>query len=630
MSRVYQTAIAIGATISKAFKSDTLGAAAALNKLTGAAKQLKSAEQAAASFKKLNAAVDASKARYNQASEALRRLEAAERAAGGATKESAVWRKAGEREVARYAKEMDRATKAAEKNAAAMRSIPALRFAAARERIFGAGVGGQQTPLFQKAGDQARGIARDVAVLGSAAFGASAAIAGLVMHSLKAGDEIGDTADKLGIGAKALQELRFGAEQSGAEAGALDKALGKMAVTIGKFKNAKGHGGGEAGVTLSGLQMLGTGGASGGSGAETDPYKRIGLSAKQLANLKPEEQFKRIADGMAKLKTHADRAAVAQAIFGKGATEILPFLEEGSAGIDKLAKAANKYGGIMSPEALKNADEADKAMKQAKLALFGVSNTLGAALLPTATKVFTQFSGWVAANRGEIQKWASSAATWIEGVGIPSIIRIASAAKSFGDKVSRLVSGAASLVGGFDNLAIAIAALRFAPLAVSMTKLVIEGAKMAPMLVGMAAPFAAVAVAAGAVGTAIWRIVDAVKELGGAGAVWQDIKDFVASGGMPEASAAVSKGNAGFAALQAENARNLALARERAAGGGPMPIAAAAGGGVLQFAPTYNLGGDSKNDISKQMDAAHARAKAAALEALERRQAQQQRVAFSE
>jgi hypothetical protein len=302
MSRLYQTAIEIGARISKTFKSETIGAATALSKLTAETKKLREAEKAAAAYKKLDDAVKRSKTKYDQASAALRKLEEAEKAAGGATKESTVWRKAGERAVAAAAREMDRGTKSAEKNAAALRQMGvdtanlvreqnrlagASKFAAARDRLFGK-PSKEKTPLVQKAGQQFSSVARDVAILGTAAVGTGAAMAALVIRTLKAGDEIGDTADKLGIGAKALQELRYGAEQSGAEVGAVDIAIRKMAVSVGHFQAMKGKGGGGP-LAIPGLQSLDQAGG-GAAAAAVNPFKTIGLDAKKLAGLKPEEQ----------------------------------------------------------------------------------------------------------------------------------------------------------------------------------------------------------------------------------------------------------------------------------------------------------------------------------------------------
>lgn len=498
-NRLYETAIRISASISKAFKGDINNAAAALTKLTGATKQLKEAEKAAAAYKKLEDAVSSSKGRYDSASSALRKLEAAEKAAGGATKESTQWRKAGERELAKSSREFDRATKAAEKNGKALREMgvdtahlateqerlartlaaterreKALsQYEGSRKRLFGKRH--EATPLMQKAGEQFRGVASDAMVLGTAAAGATVAMSALVLKTLHAGEDVSHTAEMLGVGTTALQELRYAARQTGAETGSLDLALRRMAATVGKHKLKKGK---ATAAAIPGLQMLNTGSGT-GSAAEADPFKQIHLSAKDLVKLKPEEQLNKIADAMAKLKTHDERAAVAQAIFGKGAADIIPLLSEGSAGIDKLSKDAHKFGGVLSVESVKAAHEADRAMKDAESAFAGVSNTLGAALLPTATKVFKEFSGWVADNRVEIKQWAESTAKWIETKGIPALKWIGGEVKSFASKVLYLVEGAAKLTGGFGNLAIVVAGLRLAPLATTLAKIAFEGTKAA-------------------------------------------------------------------------------------------------------------------------------------------------------
>jgi hypothetical protein len=501
VSRIYQTAIAIGATISKAFGSDVRNAAESIKKLSEATKQLKGAEKSAAAFKKLDDEVTRSKRRYDTASEALRRLDAAERAAGGATKESTKWRKAGERAVAASARQFDRASAAAQKNAEALhklgvdtsklaseqdrltRALAATErqekslehYEHARERLFGKKK--EKTPLFEKAGEQFKSVGETVLHLTEGALVAGEAMHLLVEKTMHAGAEVGESAEKLGIGARALQELRYGARQTGAEVEDLDRALGKMAINIGKHKIAKGKGGGGA-AAIPGLQMLGLGGKGDGAAA-ADPFKQIGLKAKDLAGLKPEEQLKKIAEGMLKLKTHAEKAAIAQEIFGKGATAILPFLAEGAEGIEKLSKSANKYGGVLSDESVAAAVEAEKASKDMNLALGGLANTLGAVLLPTAVKAFKGIAKWVGENRGQIKKWGEGAAKWIEDKGIPAFKHIAAEVQTFGGKVLWLVNGAAKLTGGFGNLAIVVAGLRLAPLAVTLGKIGIEGTKAA-------------------------------------------------------------------------------------------------------------------------------------------------------
>jgi hypothetical protein len=519
MSRTYETAIKIGAAISKAFKADTYSAAAALTRLGTEAKKLKAADQATESFGRLQAQLASSKAKLDAASEALQRLKAAELAAGGATKESTRWTKAGESAVKAASKEFDRASAAVGRNAAALHAagvntahlvLEQDRLAAslrasergskALERL--GGLRGSVGAL----GGNLRSVGNDVLRLTGLGVAAATALGALAAKTIRAGDEIGDTADKLGIGSTALQELRYGALQSGAETEALDRGLAKLAISLGKVAAARNKGGAASGLVgnVGEIQILGNAGAGAGAGkgALADPFKHIGLSVKELVALKPEQQVGKIADGLLTLKTHADRAATAQAIFGKGATAILPFLEEGSAGIDRMSKAGHRFGGILGEEAVKAADLADKSLKNAELAFAGVSNTLGAALLPSAVKALDGFSNLVAENRGEIKKWAEQAAVWIEKRAIPSLLHIGREAKTLGEKVIGLVQKGASLVGGFKNLAIVVGALRLAPLAYSIGSVGVNAVKAA--------------IAVGRYVAAKWSAVAATKALNAA------------------------------------------------------------------------------------------------------------------
>jgi len=665
--RAYTTAIEIGAQIAKAFRGDTLNAAKALEKLTAETKKLKEAEKVASSYKRLDDAVKSSKSRLDQASDALRRIEQAERNAGGATKESTKWRKAGQRAVAQASREFDRATKAANKNADALRKagVDTAKLAHEQERLARTlsatersekalhnvqhsrehlfGKPKDHAPLFEHGKEQMKELGESVLHIAEVGLVAGETLHILAERTIKAGANIGETSEKLGIGAAALQELRYGAQQSGAQVEDLDKALAKMAVTIGKSKAAKGKAGA---LLLGGVQMSDLKGAADAAG-KLDPFKRIGLSSKELATLKPDEQLKKIADGMLKLKTHADKAAVAQAIFGKGATQLLPYLSEGSEGIEKLSKAANKYGGVLSDESVAAAIAAEKASKDMNLAISGLTNTVGAALLPIMTKAFKAISQWAADNKGQIQKWATSIATWIEGTALPAIRQVYEWVKSVGEKALWLVEGAAKLTGGFGNLAIVLAGLRLAPIALTFGKIgfnVAEAAiglvkyvaaqkalavatgeaNLASKLLGAMGPLLAFAAAAAAVALAISRITSAVQELGGAGAVWNDLKDFVARGGMDHMTRTGGINREAFEAQQAENAANVARAHAlKAAGGSP------SGGHGSVTAPVQIVYGSNPMELLAQFDEAQKKQKDAVRKELERQHAQKRRVSFA-
>lgn len=702
MSRVYETAIKIGAAISKSFKSDTHGAAAALTKLTAATKQLKTAEKAAGAYKKLSGELTRAKGRYDTASAALRKLQEAENAAGGATKESTKWRKAGEREVAAAARQLDRATKAAQKNAAALtklgvdtsrmateqdrltRALAATerqekslgRYEHARERLFGKRK--EHEPLVGKAKEQLKGIGETVLHLGEVGIGAAAAVFEVVKRTGEAGDEAAKMAKRVGIGVTSLQEFRYAGQRMGATAEDVDSAVGKMLINIGKWKaEASGKKGGGGGLAIPGVQTFaGSKTTSSGGGSVLDPFKMLGISAKKLSELKPEQQIDQIADAMVKLKTDADRAAVAQAIFGReGGLKLVPLMKGGAAGIAQLRREARELGYVISEEGAKQAEEFKDSMLDAQMAATGLTNTLGVALLPVVTDTFKRFTGWVKTNRVEIKQWIGGAATWIEKKGIPGLFRLGREAESLGAKVLYVVHVGEKLTGGLGNLAIVVAGLRMAPLALTLGKIAVNGTKAAIAVYKYAAAAKAAKAAGGedaagglsAAGTALGLAAKASMVAGAATigyAIGTEIDNYfhlsdrLSQLGVAKGEDKSGKQNIGFfeqfgltgvrkAQANAQIARNqqqieqvkklqsVGYSYEQASAlvyrgataaqiGAPARVPRAAGGGGASIGPIHIHPGTSRHDVGTGMD--HAKHKV--LEEFDRREAHRRRVAY--
>jgi hypothetical protein len=76
-------------------------------------------------------------------------------------------------------------------------------------------------------GRQAELLRTGIRTLGGALIGAATVggLGALIDRSISAADAIGKTADKIGVGVEALQELRFAAKASGIEQQTLDMAL---------------------------------------------------------------------------------------------------------------------------------------------------------------------------------------------------------------------------------------------------------------------------------------------------------------------------------------------------------------------------------------------------------------------
>ena len=179
-----------------------------------------------------------------------------------------------------------------------------LRRAQARLRAFGETVGeiGQKMTMLGTAGV-------------TAAFASAKKFASM-------GDHLAKMSKRTGFSVEALSRLSFAASQSGTSIDALEVGLRRMQRSIY-----------DAGRGLS---------------TQSDALRDLGLSYKKLAGLTPEEQFRRFADALANVEDATRRAALAQVIFGRQGTALLPLFAQGAAGLDALSRKAESLGLIIT------------------------------------------------------------------------------------------------------------------------------------------------------------------------------------------------------------------------------------------------------------------------------------------
>lgn len=90
--------------------------------------------------------------------------------------------------------------------------------------------------------------------------------------------------------------------------------------------------------------------AADGSKEATETLAKLGLKYSELAGLSPDQQFLRLAEAISQLEGSQHQAALAMAVFGKGAAELLPLLNSGSEGIQEMMAEAERLGLTMSNE----------------------------------------------------------------------------------------------------------------------------------------------------------------------------------------------------------------------------------------------------------------------------------------
>jgi len=226
-------------------------------------------------------------------------------------------------------------------------------------------------------------------------------------------DSIAKMARRTGLSAESVSALSFAAQQSGADVASLEVALRMMQRQIGD--------------------------AAAGMKEASDSFARVGISVRDLAGLKPEDQLKLIAERMSAIADPALRASAAMRIFGRSGTSVLPLLEGGAAGIEELTRQAGDFGLTISGESAAAAEKLNDTLSLLSATIRRTVAIIGESLAPIVERWALSF----ARATVQVREWISS-----NGRLIVSALKVGAAATALG----------ASLVG----VAVAIKVVAFA------------------------------------------------------------------------------------------------------------------------------------------------------------------------
>lgn len=238
-----------------------------------------------------------------------------------------------------------------------------------------------------------------------AAMGASAAASATATAlAIKSGaDRIDDLADSskrlLGNNGAtgALAGLRFAAEEAGVEAGALDKGLGKLLDTISR--------------------------ANRGDKAAIQAFKAIGLDARNLAQLKPEERMIAVADALGKVRDAGDKISLSKGIFGKAGEGLVPLFNEGGEAIRAATKDLEMFGHAIGGLDAEKVGTMNDNIGRLKLAWEGVTMQLAVQFAPLVSDVTDRLLGMVdsAGGVGKATEAAFDAAVRFTGNALDAL-----------------------------------------------------------------------------------------------------------------------------------------------------------------------------------------------------------------
>lgn len=228
---------------------------------------------------------------------------------------------------------------------------------------------------------QMKQFARSMLSIGKTLAAAGAASAAPIAMAVKSfanfGDQVQKTALRLGASTEALSEYTHVAQRSGVRTETLIMAWQRMIRRVSE--------------------------AAQGTGKAKDAIKELGLDAKKLARLAPEDQFEAIARAMEGVKNQGDKVRLAMRLFDSEGVSLVQIMANGADGIQKLRKEARDLGISMDREAADGAARLKDNLQALKSALQGLKNAIGTELAPILTELLQRITGVIMGVREFVQ-----------------------------------------------------------------------------------------------------------------------------------------------------------------------------------------------------------------------------------
>lgn len=208
--------------------------------------------------------------------------------------------------------------------------------------------------------------------------GTTKALANLATAAGEVADQTGKAAEKAGLSVEAFSKLAFAAEQS-------DVSQEQLITSFSRLNKQ-----------LSA--------AAGGNKTAVSLFKQLGVAIKDSqGRLRPTEDIIHdIADAFARMPNGVKKSTLALQLFGKSGAALIPFLNEGKAGLLDLEKQAEQLGITLTEQQSKIGDALGDSLDKVSKAAAGIRLQLGLAFAPALTKAADTLTQRIIANRKQI------------------------------------------------------------------------------------------------------------------------------------------------------------------------------------------------------------------------------------
>ena len=243
-----------------------------------------------------------------------------------------------------------------------------------------------------------------------AGLGMSLSVAGfaaMIKSAIDSADHLNKLSQKIGISVEALSTLRFAAQLSDVSLETLQKGIKGLSQNITEANTGIGDG--------------------------AQVFEALGISVRNAdGSMKSTEAvLLQVADVFANLEDGAVKTALAVKLFGKSGMDMIPFLNQGAAGINQLTTEAERLGLKLTTETARSAE----AFNDNLTALKASSSSLGIAL---ARDFLPELTNITNAMREAANEAGTLKALWVGLGGVGNLVFNGTEIKRARDEVARI------------------------------------------------------------------------------------------------------------------------------------------------------------------------------------------------
>lgn len=220
---------------------------------------------------------------------------------------------------------------------------------------------------------------------------AAAGIGAMIKTGIDAADAMYEMSQQAGISTEKLSALNYAAGQSGIATEELVSNITKLS------KNMYA--------------------AAEGSGAASDAFSKLGIKVKASdGTLRgADEVIEDIAERFSKMSDGAEKTAISMQFFGKAGASMVPLLNDGAAGLQRMTDEANRAGVVIGGKTAAAADQFNDNLDRLGKTMTGFSIKIAGPFVDALNKIFEGFDRAQSRSEGFFSSFVSGMHSWFAG-----------------------------------------------------------------------------------------------------------------------------------------------------------------------------------------------------------------------